>query len=116
MRFLADENFNGKVLSGVRKALPDIDVVRVQDTSMSGSPDPQLLEWAAKEERIVLTHDVQTMAGFANDRVRAGLKMPEIIEVKMSKSIGTITDELVLMIAASSAEEFESQVKYIPIR
>lgn len=116
MRFLADENFNGKVLSGLQKALPDLDIVRAQDTDMAGSPDPVLLEWAAQEERIILTHDVQTLAGYANYRVRAGLKMPGIIEVKMSKSIGTIKDELVLMIAASSPEEFESQVKYIPIR
>lgn len=34
MRFLADESFNGKIHSGLRAALPDLDLLRVQDTEM----------------------------------------------------------------------------------
>jgi hypothetical protein len=34
IRFLADENFNGKILRGVRRARPDADIVRVQDTDI----------------------------------------------------------------------------------
>ena len=116
MRFLADENFNGKVLTGLRIALPEIDVVRVVDTEMYQSPDPELLEWAAQQGRILLTHDVQTLAGFAHDRVKAGLRMPGVIEVRMSQGIGAIIEELAIMIGASTSEEFENLVRYIPIR
>ncbi|MCA9911450.1 MAG: DUF5615 family PIN-like protein, partial [Anaerolineae bacterium] len=49
MRFLADENFNGKLLAGLRAALPDLDVVRVQDTDKVASSDPELLAWAAEQ-------------------------------------------------------------------
>ncbi len=116
MRFLADENFNGKLLAALRTALPKIDVVRVQDTNMSASPDPELLEWAAAKNRIVLTHDVHTLAGFAYDRVRQGLLLPGIIEIKISQSIRATVDELVLLIEASTPQEFENQVHYIPLR
>lgn len=34
MRFVVDENFNSKVLAGLRTALPELDIVRVQDTEM----------------------------------------------------------------------------------
>ena len=114
MRFLADENFNGKLLTGLRAALPDVDVLRVQDTDKIASPDPELLAWAAQVGRI-LTHDVQTIGAYACDRVRNDLPMPGIIEVRITQSIGATVEELVLMIAASTSEEFENQVRYIPL-
>jgi predicted nuclease of predicted toxin-antitoxin system len=116
MKFLADENFNGKLLTGLRTALPEMDVLRVQDTAMLASPDPELLAWAAEQDRILLTHDVQTLAGYAYARVQEGLPMAGVIEVRVSESIGTLIEELLLMIEASTAEEFENQVRYIPIR
>ncbi len=65
MRFLADENFDNHILEGVRRENPDIDVVRVQDTEIYEADDPIVLEWAAKENRILLTHDVRTMSRYA---------------------------------------------------
>ena len=49
MRFLADENFDGRVLRGLRRENVNIDMIRVQDTDFYGSPDPDVLEWAASE-------------------------------------------------------------------
>lgn len=76
MRFAADENFNGKVLDHLRLRLPDMDIVRVQDTVMYQSSDPDVLAWAANEGRILLTHDVQTLVNDAYNRVKVGLPMP----------------------------------------
>ena len=39
----------------------DLDVVRLFDEGLSEAPDEAVLEWAAKQERIVLTHDIRTM-------------------------------------------------------
>ncbi len=64
MRFLADENFNNDILRGLQERMPDIDVVRVQDTEVYQSDDPRLLEWAAQQGRILLTHDVKTIPGY----------------------------------------------------
>ncbi|MCA9904968.1 MAG: DUF5615 family PIN-like protein [Anaerolineae bacterium] len=115
MRFLADENFNGKLLAGLRAALPDLDVVRVQDTDKVASSDPELLAWAAEQGLILLTHDVQTVAGYAYDRVRDGLPMPGIIEVRITQGLGATIQELALMIGASTPDEFNNQVRYIPL-
>ena len=35
IRFLADENFNGRILRGVRRENPDADILRVQDSPVS---------------------------------------------------------------------------------
>ena len=115
MRFLADENFNGKLLVALRTRLPELDIIRVQDTDIAAASDPELLQWAASEQRVLLTHDVQTLAGYAYDRVIESLPMSGIIEVKISKTIGAILEDLVLLIEASRPEEFENQVRYIPL-
>jgi predicted nuclease of predicted toxin-antitoxin system len=73
IRFLADENFNGRILRGVRRERPDTDIVRVQDTVIYQAADPQVLEWAAQTGRVLLTHDIETMVGFANERIAADL-------------------------------------------
>jgi predicted nuclease of predicted toxin-antitoxin system len=115
MRFLADENFHGKLLAGLCAAMPEIDVLRVQDTHHSGMPDPELLAWAAEQGRILLTHDVQTAAGYAYERVKAGLPMPGIIEVRTTQGLGAALDDLLLLIGASTPDEFENQVRYVPM-
>ena len=113
MRFAADENFNGDVLDGLRKRLPDVDIVRVQDTDMVGAPDPKLLEWLAGENRILLTHDVQTMPGYAYERVRAGLPMPGVIEVNDKLPVGLAIEELEVTIGAGNPEDFENRVYFV---
>jgi hypothetical protein len=32
IRFLLDENFNGKIVRGLRTRQPDVDMIRVQNT------------------------------------------------------------------------------------
>jgi len=115
MKFAADENFDGDILNGIRARLPDMDIVRVQDTSMYQSPDPKLLNWLADEERILLTHDVGTILGFVYERIRAGLPVPGVIEVKRSIPIGQAIEELEVMIGAGFPEDFENLVRYLPM-
>jgi predicted nuclease of predicted toxin-antitoxin system len=78
IRFLVDEDFNNDLVRGVLRRLPAADVVRVQDLGMRGATDDAVLERAASEERIVLTHDVATLIGKAHERVREGRPMPGV--------------------------------------
>lgn len=71
LRFLADEDFNRRIQRG----LPLLDIVRVQDVGLITQSDTKVLQWAANENRIVLTHDVTTMSKYAFDRVTNGLLM-----------------------------------------
>jgi hypothetical protein len=116
MRVLADENFHGDVLRGLLRVEPKLDVVRVQDTEIYQAPDPVVLEWAAKQNRILLTHDVQTMTKHAYDRVRAGLSMPGVIEVRDDMPLGQVIDEILTTLFASKPGELENTVTYIPLK
>src|SRR5690242_13840341 len=116
MRFLSDENFNNDILNGLLYRNPTIDILRVQDTDVYQADDPTLLAWAAQEGRILLTHDVRTMPGFAYERVAAGLPMPGIVEVSQRISHGEAIDDLLLLIEAGRPADFENQVVYVPLR
>ena len=63
-----DENFDQHILRALLRRLPSIDARTVQSAGLSGADDTAVLEWAASEGRVVLTHDVQTMTRFAYDR------------------------------------------------
>lgn len=117
MRFLADENFDNNILRGVLTENADFDCIRVQDTELYQADDEVVLAWAAKEGRILLTHDVRTMTGYANERVRAGLPMPGVFEVRKQRmSTGQAINELLTLIGASDAAEWENKVTYLPLR
>lgn len=77
--FVTDEGFNRNILRGVLSRAPAIAIVRVQDVGLSGASDPDILEWAAQEGRIVITHDKRTMRADAIARLIAGLPMPGVI-------------------------------------
>ena len=105
LKFLADENFNRRIVRGVRRKLSELDVVRVQDViGLSGTSDPELLEWAANENRLLLTHDTTTMAGIAYDRVNAGKKMPGVVEVSQDLQLDWQLNNLSCLLHAVSTE------------
>jgi predicted nuclease of predicted toxin-antitoxin system len=57
LRLLADENFNGIVFRELLLREPALDLVRAQDLRLVGRPDPVVLDWAAAQGRVLLTHD-----------------------------------------------------------
>jgi len=114
VRLLTDENFNGAILRGLIRRLPELDLVRVQDVGLMNADDPTILEWAAREERILLTHDVATITMYAYERINKGLPMPGVVEVIATASIGRILDDLELFVQCSLPEEYDGRILFIP--
>jgi hypothetical protein len=115
IRFLLDENFNGKIVRGLRARKPNVDMIRVQDTEISGADDPTVLEWAAKEGRILLTHDLDTMTKYANDRIEQGLPLAGVIFVRDTLPIAKVIDDLLTVLGASEAGEWENRTDFLPL-
>ncbi len=53
LKFLADEDFNNRIVRGLLRRQPDLDIVRVQDVALRGASDAVVLAWAAQEDRIL---------------------------------------------------------------
>ena len=105
LRLAADENFSGRIVRGLRRRLPDLDIVRIQDTDIVGAPDPEVLRWCAEGGRIPLTHDVATITAFAYERLARGESMPGVVEVRQDLPVGQAIEDLVLLAAASEPGE-----------
>lgn len=115
LRLAADENFNGDIVRGLLRRNPRVDIVRVQDVGLSGADDPSILEWAAREGRVIVTHDVSTLAKHAFARVDAGRPMSGVFAVRSLAPIGRTIDDLVLLAECSIEGEWEGHVEFLPL-
>lgn len=75
-----------------------------------------MLAWAAKENRVLLTHDVATITHHAYERVKEGLSMPDVFEIPYGFSVGEIIEDILLIAEHSLDGEWEGQVRYLPLR
>ena len=115
LRFLTDEDFNNRILRGIRLRAPDLDIVRVQDVGLDGAVDPDVLAWAAETGRIVLTHDAETMSGYAYLRVDRGEAMPGVFVARKRSSIGRIIDDIIILAECSFEGEWKNRVVFLPL-
>jgi hypothetical protein len=115
LRVLTDEGFDWDINEGLLRVAPGIDLVTAQALGLVGSPDPVILERAARDGRVLLTQDLKTMPPFAYERVRHGLAMPGVFAMRQSLPIGRAIDDLLILIECSLEGEWEGQVRYLPL-
>lgn len=115
IRFLADEDFDNDILRGPLRRNPGLNIVRAQDVGLGGKADPQVLEWAARQNRVVLTHDVSTMTVHAYKRIDIGLPMPGLFAVSQSIPIAQAIENITLIAECSVEDEWVNQVRYLPL-
>ncbi len=115
LRLAADEDLDDRIVRGVRKRNPHVDIVRVQQAGLSGEDDPTVLRWAAAEGRVLFTHDSNTMIEYANRRVKNGEPMPGLFAVSREASIRTAIDDILLIAECSEDGEHEGRVDFVPL-
>lgn len=116
LRLAIDEDFNNRILRGLLRRKPDLDIVRVQDAGLTGKGDAEVLEWAATQGRVLFTHDVTTMTQYTDDRIAAGLPMPGVFEVSQKIPIGQAIEEILLIAEYSLEDEWEGLIIFLPLR
>lgn len=113
-RFLADADLDGAIVSGVRRREPSIDFKSANDAALEGLPDPEVLELAAAEGRILVSHDTSTMPVHFAARSHLGLKNPGVLLTLQSADVGDVIESLLIIWSASSEEEWIGQIHYLP--
>lgn len=114
-RFLADENMDRDLVAGLRRRVDDVDIVRVQDVDLRTVSDSEILQWAADQDRILVSHDLRTIPGFVSERLQARLTMPGVILMRAALPMAVAIDELATIATASEAEEWIGQIAYLPL-
>lgn len=115
LRFLSDENLNGDIIRGLFLHQPNLDLLRVQDVGLQEVDDPAILDWAASNERILLTQDRATMPDFAYERLLRGEQMAGLFVVNDRMPIRQVINELLLLADCSEQAEWKGAVLYLPL-
>ena len=115
LKLVSDENFDGDILRGLFRRCPELDIVRVQDVDLNAAPDAEILNWAAAEGRVLLTHDFDTMPFWVYERVKAGQPMPGVFLVSDQMPIGKAIDEILLAVDCLTSDECSSLIKFFPL-
>ena len=74
------------------------------------------LTLAAEQDRILVSHDFQTMPQHFGDFLQARGTSPGVLLVPQYLPVGEAIDELVLIWGASDAGDWENRILRIPLR
>ncbi len=113
VRVLADADLNHVRDRGYRPGTGD----RLHDCNrgnLEGKSDPAVLESAADQGRIVVSHDTSTMSVHFSERLRLGGASPGVFLVRQRASLGQVVEALLLVCSASAAQEWADQIHYLP--
>lgn len=115
LRLFFDHDFNHQILRGLEKRIAKLDYVTPQILNNIKEKDSNHLIWAAKENRVIVTHDVNTFTDAANQRLKKGEKMFGLIAVPQNMPIGQAINELEIIITCSEETEFENRIEFLPL-
>ena len=114
VRFQADADLDGRILRGLRRTSPEIDIRTAADAALTRLGDQQVLRIASDSGRILVSQDRRTMpAHFA--RYSAQAHSPGVLLLREATPISTAMEELVLIWSASEAEEWIGRLVWIPL-
>lgn len=113
-RFQADENFNAKVIAGLLRRAPSIDFQTAQQGRIAGLTDPQVLAISAEQNRILVTHDRETMPGHFKNFIARGTS-PGLLVVSQNLAIRDTIEQILLIWSATDATEWINKIGFLPV-
>jgi hypothetical protein len=112
--FQADADFNQNIVRAVRRRAPAIDFQTAHEAGLHGLDDQAVLAHAAREGRLLVSHDRRTMpshfANFTATRTSAGVFL-----ISQNLSIMQAVEDLILIWEASEAEEWVNRLDSLPL-
>jgi hypothetical protein len=114
VRYQADADLNQVILLAAVRREPAMDFQTASAAGLAGLRDPQVLAIAAREGRILVTHDHRTMpmhfASFVADE-----ESPGVLVVPQHLSAVTVVEDLLLIWSATDAEEWTNRICFLPL-
>ncbi|PIG91468.1 DUF5615 family PIN-like protein [Gloeocapsopsis sp. IPPAS B-1203] len=113
VRFQADADLKQSIVSGVLRRQPNLDFQSANAAGFEGKKDQEVLVSAAKERRVLVTHDRKTMPVEFGEFVLSQTSSGVLI-LSQRLSINEAIETLILIWEASTAEEWINQIMSIP--
>jgi len=89
-----------------------MDALSVYDLHQQGRTDVAILEYAASQQRVLLTHDIRHFLELHQQYAAEGLTHAGIL-LTNERYIGRLIQRLITLAEAVTAEEMREQVKFI---
>jgi hypothetical protein len=105
IRFQADNDLDQRIVVATRRLDPGIDFQTAHALKLHGVPDSLVLQRAADERRVLVSHDRRTLPGFFREFI-ATKTSPGLIIVSQRLPVGRAAELLHLLWVASEAEEY----------
>ncbi len=115
LRLLFDEDLNNHVIRGLLRRLPTLDYETTHSLDLAGKSDDEVLLAAAAAERLVISHDVNTMSAAFTRLVEAGNQSYGLLLVPQSLPIGEAIADLELICAATENADWLDRLDFLPI-
>jgi hypothetical protein len=112
-RFQADNDLDRRIVVANWRLDPAIDFRTAVSLGLHHVPDPEVLELAASEGRILVLHDRRTLPDHFR-RFVALRPSPGLIIVSQKLPVGRAAELLHLLWAASEAEEYVNVIYDLP--
>ncbi len=114
LRFLADADLNYAIVAGARLREPAIDFLSAPEAGLKGVPDPDVLDLAASQGRILLSHDTSTMPVHFVRFLSEGRQSPGLLLVSQNAAVRDVIDAVVLIWSTSSPADWANQIHHLP--
>ena len=114
VRFQADADLDGRVLRGLKRVAPEMDIRTAAEAGLKGLDDSDVLRIAAGSRRVLVSQDRRTMPAHLYE-FAVGSNSPGAILLREGISIAEAIDELSLIWSASEAEEWANRLVWIPL-
>ena len=113
-RFQADENLSAKIVAGLLRREPSLDFQTAKAAKLIGLSDPEVLAIAARDNRILVSHDRETLPNHFRRFVETSTSAGVLI-VSQKLDVGASIEQIFLVWIASEAEEWINRIGYLPI-
>jgi hypothetical protein len=113
LRLLADADLNGAIVHGVIRRNPEFDFKRAEDVPLEGLDDQTVLDLAAGDQRVLISHDVSTMPDHFRQYTRRNIS-PGLILVPQELSIGKAIENILVICEACSRDDIENKICLVP--
>jgi hypothetical protein len=114
IRFQADSDLKFAIVTAVRRREPAIDFASAQESALDGLGDPELLDRAASQGRVLVSHDRRTMLNHFRNHLAAGKSSPGLLVVSQGAPIGTVTEAICVLWAVTDPAELLNQAYHLP--
>ena len=114
IRLQADADLNQVIVSAIARRVPAIDFRTATSAGLAGLRDQDVLAVAARDGRVLVTHDQATMPRHFAEFTRSQ-HSPGLIIVPQHLPLRDVADDLILIWTATETEEWTDRIAYLPI-